>query len=220
MILELKDVNKSFAQPGAGNIQVLQDVNLGLAAGDTLAVVGQSGSGKTTLLSLVAGLDRPDTGAILLDNQDMGTMGQDRLARFRARKIGIVFQQFHLMPHLTARENVSLPLEIRKAGDIRRRTDAVLEQVGLQDRRHHLPGQMSGGECQRVAIARALVIEPDLLLADEPTGNLDTATGESVSELLFGLVEQGKKSLVLVTHNPDLAGRCGRTLRLENGRLS
>ncbi len=219
MILELQAVGKSFAQPGAGRIKVLEDVDLGVDRGQTLAIVGQSGSGKTTLLSLIAGLDRPDTGKILLDGADMAGMGQDRLARFRAQKIGIIFQQFHLMPHLTARENISLPLEIGRADRICELTDAMLEKVGLEDRQQHLPGQLSGGECQRVAIARALVIRPSLLLADEPTGNLDTATGERVAELLFDLVEKEKKSLVLVTHNPDLAARCGRTATLSKGRL-
>jgi len=220
MILELKGVGKRFAQPGGGRITVLEDVDLGVDTGETLAIVGQSGSGKTTLLSLIAGLDRPDEGEIFLDGADMAGMGQDRLARFRARKIGIIFQQFHLMPHLTARENISLPLEIGRADRIGQFTDAVLEKVGLTDRQHHLPGQLSGGECQRVAIARALVVRPSLLLADEPTGNLDTATGEIVASLLFDLVEKEATSLVLVTHNSDLAARCGRTSTLLKGRLA
>jgi len=220
MILELKGVGKDFAQPGAGRIKVLENVTLGVDRGETLAIVGQSGSGKTTLLSLIAGLDRPDEGEIFLDGADMAGMGQDRLARFRAKKIGIIFQQFHLMPHLTARENISLPLEIGRAERIGELTDAMLEKVGLEDRQQHLPGQLSGGECQRVAIARALVVRPSLLLADEPTGNLDTATGEMVAALLFDLVEKEKKSLVLVTHNPDLAARCGRISTLSQGRLT
>ncbi len=219
MILELQGVGKSFVQPGAGRLAVLDNVSLGLDRGNTLAVVGQSGSGKTTLLSLVAGLDRPDAGMILLDGEDMAAMGQDKLARFRARKIGIIFQQFHLMPHLTARENISLPLEIGRAARIGELTDAMLEKVGLTTRQHHLPGQLSGGECQRVAIARALVVRPSLLLADEPTGNLDTATGEMVAALLFDLVKTEATSLVLVTHNPDLAARCSRTATLSKGRL-
>jgi putative ABC transport system ATP-binding protein len=220
MILHLKDVNKSFVQPSGGRIQVLDQVNFSINQGQTLAIVGQSGSGKTTLLSLIAGLDQADSGQILLDRQDLGKMGQDSLARYRAKKIGIIFQQFHLMPHLTARENISLPLEIHKSDRIRERTDAMLAQVGLSRRQDHLPGQLSGGECQRVAIARALVVKPTLLLADEPTGNLDTATGERVADLLFDLVEKENKSLVLVTHNPDLADRCHSLHRIEKGKLS
>ena len=201
-------------------IQVLNDVNLQVRPGRTYAVVGQSGSGKTTLLSLIAGLDSPDSGDIILDGENLSTMNEDRLARFRAEKIGIIFQQFHLMPHLTAQENISLPLEILKAPDIEKQTRAMLEMVDLTHRRHHLPGTLSGGECQRVAIARALIIKPSLILADEPTGNLDTATGETVADLLFNLVETENKSLILVTHNPSLAGRCRSTFTLERGVLS
>lgn len=196
-------------------IQVLNDVNLQVRPGRTYAVIGQSGSGKTTLLSLIAGLDRPDSGDIILDGENLSTMNEDRMARFRAEKIGIIFQQFHLMPHLTAQENISLPLEILKAPDIEKQTHAMLEMVGLSHRRHHLPGALSGGECQRVAIARALIIKPSLILADEPTGNLDTATGEIVADLLFNLVETEHKSLILVTHNPSLADRCRSTFTLE-----
>ncbi len=220
MSLEVTDVSKTFVQPGTGSVQVLDRVSFSLDPGRTAAIVGQSGSGKTTLLSLIAGLDSPDHGRIILDGEDLAPMGQDRLARYRAQKIGIIFQQFHLMPHLTARENISLPLEILKADQIRKRTDDMLEKVELTHRQHHLPGQLSGGECQRVAIARALVVSPALLLADEPTGNLDTATGEIVAALLFDLVEKEKKSLILVTHNLDLAGRCSEIKQLVKGQLS
>jgi len=220
MSLELNAVSKTFVQPGSGSVQVLDRVSFSLDPGRTAAIVGQSGSGKTTLLSLIAGLDSPDHGRIILDGEDLAPMGQDQLARYRAQKIGIVFQQFHLMPHLTARENISLPLEILKAGQIRAKTDEMLEKVGLVHRQHHLPGQLSGGECQRVAIARALVVSPALLLADEPTGNLDTATGEIVAALLFDLVEKEKKSLILVTHNLDLASRCREIKQLVKGQLS
>ncbi|HCY88339.1 MAG TPA: ABC transporter ATP-binding protein [Desulfobacteraceae bacterium] len=218
-ILEVASVNKSFAQPGAGPLQVLTDIRFRIDRGRTTAIVGHSGSGKTTLLSLIAGLDRPDSGNIILAGNDLNEMDQDRLARYRAAKIGIIFQQFHLMPHLTAGENISLPLEIRKAQQIEERTHAMLRKVGLWDRRNHLPGQLSGGECQRVAIARALVVTPDLILADEPTGNLDTETGQIVARLLFDLVEQEEKSMVLVTHNPELAARCHQVRHLEKGRL-
>ena len=219
MGLEINHLCKSFYSPGTGMIQVLNDVNLQVRPGQTHAVVGQSGSGKTTLLSLIAGLDRPDSGDIILDGENLSTMNEDRLARFRANRIGIIFQQFHLMPHLTAQENISLPLEILKAPDIEKQTHAMLEMVGLSHRRHHLPGTLSGGECQRVAIARALIIKPSLILADEPTGNLDTATGEIVADLLFNLVETEHKSLILVTHNPGLAGQCRKIRKLERGRL-
>ncbi len=219
MILEIQKVCKSFQQPRAGNIAVLNRVNFTLALGETNAITGQSGSGKTTLLSLIAGLDNPDSGQVILEGQDLCTMKESRLARYRALKIGIIFQQFHLMPHLSARENISLPLEILHQEKIRKRTDTMLEKVGLGDRQHHLPGQLSGGECQRVAIARALIIKPALLLADEPTGNLDIKTGEKVAQLLFDLVETEKKSLILVTHNPVLAGRCQKIRNLERGRL-
>ena len=219
MILELKDVCKSFHPPRSATIDVLRQVSFGLLPGETTAVTGQSGSGKTTLLSLIAGLDNPDSGAVILDGENLCEMDENRLSRYRAMKIGIVFQQFHLMPHLTARENISLPLEILKQDRIGRKTDAMLEKVGLEDRRHHLPGQLSGGECQRVAIARALIIKPALLLADEPTGNLDIETGENVARLLFDLVEKENKSLILVTHNPGLANQCLKIRKLERGRL-
>ncbi len=219
MILELNNICKSFHLPRSGRIEVLNQVNFSLDIGQTNAITGQSGSGKTTLLSLIAGLDSPDTGQIFLDGEDLCRMKEDQLARYRAMKIGIVFQQFHLMPHLSASENISLPLEILKQPQITDRVNEMLEQIGLQDRQHHLPGQLSGGECQRVAIARALIIKPALLLADEPTGNLDTRTGEKIARLLFDLVEKEKKTLILVTHNPDLAGQCQKTSRLEQGRL-
>lgn len=220
MILELENICKSFHQPRSGTIEVLKQVSFNLDAGETNAVTGQSGSGKTTLLSLIAGLDSPDKGRILLQGEDLCAMKEDRLSRYRAMKIGIVFQQFHLMPHLSARENISLPLEILKQQQITERVDDMLEKVGLQDRQHHLPGQLSGGECQRVAIARALIIKPALLLADEPTGNLDIRTGEKIAGLLFDLVEKENKTLILVTHNPDLAGQCRKIRKLEQGRLA
>ncbi len=219
MGLEINHLCKSFYSPGTGMIQVLNDVNLQVSPGRTCAVTGQSGSGKTTLLSLIAGLDSPDSGDIILGGENLAAMNEDQLARFRAEKIGIIFQQFHLMPHLTAQENICLPLEILKAPDIEKQTRAMLEMVDLTHRRHHLPGALSGGECQRVAIARALIIKPCLILADEPTGNLDTATGETVADLLFNLVETGHKNLILVTHNPCLADRCRSKFTLERGTL-
>ena len=219
MILELQDIEKSFEQPNAGTIEVLSNINFSIDAGETNAITGHSGSGKTTLLSLIAGLDLPDTGRILLDGENLCTMKENQLARFRALKIGIIFQQFHLMPHLTARENISLPLEILKQDNITSRVDDMLEKVGLTNRQDHTPAKLSGGESQRVAIARALIIKPKLLLADEPTGNLDIRTGNKIAALLFDLVEKENKTLIMVTHNLELAGRCHKVLRLENGSL-
>jgi len=220
MILELNNVCKSFHQPRSGMIKVLNKVSFSLDMGETNAITGQSGSGKTTLLSLIAGLDIPDSGKILLQGEDLCSMKENRLSRYRATKIGIVFQQFHLMPHLSARENISLPLEILKHQYITDRVDDMLAKIDLQDRQHHLPGQLSGGECQRVAIARALIIKPALLLADEPTGNLDIKTGEKIARLLFDLVEKENKTLILVTHNPDLADQCQKIRKLEQGNLA
>ncbi|MFH1155510.1 MAG: ABC transporter ATP-binding protein [Pseudomonadota bacterium] len=219
MILDIRDITKSYRQPEGGRLEVLKPVRLQLEQGETLAITGHSGSGKTTLLSLIAGLDSPDSGSILLEGKDLCTMGQKDLSRYRARKIGMIFQQFHLMPHLSARENISLPLEIARSGDIARKTDAMLDNVGLRDRQHHLPGQLSGGECQRVAIARALVITPALLLADEPTGNLDTDTGDIIADLLFDLVKHRNMTLIVVTHNQGLAARCSTVRHLERGVL-
>ncbi|MCD4718958.1 MAG: ABC transporter ATP-binding protein [Desulfobacula sp.] len=219
MILEIRNISKSFHQPRSGTLEVLKQISFNLGAGETTAITGQSGSGKTTLLSLIAGLDSPDEGQVILDGEDLCAMKESRLSRYRAMKIGIVFQQFHLMPHLSARENISLPLEILKQEQIQDRADAMLEKVGLLDRRHHLPGELSGGECQRVAIARALIIKPALLLADEPTGNLDIETGEKVARLLFDLVEKENKTLILVTHNPNLANQCQKIRKLDRGRL-
>ena len=219
MILEIRNISKSFHQPRSGTIEVLKQISFSLSAGETTAITGQSGSGKTTLLSLIAGLDSPDKGQVILDGEDLCDMKESKLSRYRAMKIGIVFQQFHLMPHLSARENISLPLEILNQDQIKDRAEAMLEKVGLLDRRHHLPGELSGGECQRVAIARALIIKPALLLADEPTGNLDIETGEKVARLLFDLVEKENKTLILVTHNPNLANQCQKIRKLDRGRL-
>jgi putative ABC transport system ATP-binding protein len=219
MILEVRTIEKSYTQAGAAPLPVIAGIDFSVERGDTVAITGPSGSGKTTLLSLLAGLERPDAGQIILDGVDLNTMNEDRLARFRAHQIGIIFQQFHLMPHLTAEENVRLPLEILRSEPIGERAREVLGQVGLTDRRDHLPGRLSGGECQRVAIARAMATRPALLLADEPTGNLDLQTGRQVVDLLFELVKDIGMTLILVTHNPELSERCSRQLRLAGGRL-
>ncbi|MBF0412128.1 MAG: ABC transporter ATP-binding protein [Desulfamplus sp.] len=218
-ILEANNLSKSYKQADSGTLKVIDNTTFGIHKGETVAITGQSGSGKTTLMALLAGLDTPDSGDILIDGTNLNLMNEDKLAKFRAEKIGVIFQQFHLMPHLSAEENISLPLEILKADDIENRTKTVLKQVGLEHRKTHLPSQLSGGECQRVAIARALVVRPALLLADEPTGNLDTKTGEQVASLLFDIVADSGMTLVVVTHNVKLAGRCHRVLKLDAGRL-
>ena len=222
-LLRVAGLQKSFRQ-GALAIEVLRGVDFEARSGDTVAIVGQSGSGKSTLLSLLAGLDRPDRGAVWLDDTEVSALGELELSRFRARHLGIVFQQFHLMSDLTAVENVELPLELHSAGrwsskEIRRRALEQLVQVGLAARARHLPGELSGGECQRVAVARALVLRPSILLCDEPTGNLDAETAVQVSGTIFSLAQQAGAILLLVTHSDELARRCGRTLRLLRGRI-
>jgi len=219
MILKVDNIYKSFPQAESGSLEILKGISFEMNQGETLAIAGQSGSGKTTLLSLLAGLDSPDSGQVILDREDLNKLNEDRLARFRATKIGIIFQQFHLMPHLTAEENISLPLEILKSEHIEERTSEALKQVGLENRRNHLPGRLSGGECQRVAIARALVVKPSILLADELTGNLDASTGRQVADLLFDLVHSINMTLIMVSHNLELTARCKRQMRLVDGKL-
>jgi len=192
---------------------------MSLEQGQSAAILGQSGSGKSTLLSLIAGLDQPDSGQVCIDGQCLTSMDEAARTRFRASRLGIVFQQFHLMPHLTAWENVTLPLELQGQSRPEGRARELLQAVGLEARSHHLPSQLSGGECQRVALARALAPRPKLLLCDEPTGNLDEATGSQIVELLFGLAQQEGTSLVIVTHNQQLAGRCGLRFHLLGGKL-
>ncbi len=218
-IIDVRDLHKSYPQPESTPLQVLRGAGFSLEAGATLAVTGQSGSGKSTLLALLAGLDRPDRGRIELAGLDLATMPEAELTRFRAGHIGIVFQQFHLMPHLTAAENISLPLELLRRPFAPTTIDGLLDSVGLGPRRHNLPGQLSGGECQRVAIARALAVRPNILLADEPTGNLDAGTGREVADLLFRLVAEQRMTLIVVTHNQELAERCGQRLLLAGGLL-
>lgn len=218
MILKANRLGKKFQQAGT-SIEVIKDLDLEVREGETLAIIGQSGSGKSTLLSLISGLDSPTDGTIELEGRDLAKLSEEELARFRSKKIGIVFQQFHLMPHLSALENVSLPLEVSRDPQAIEKSQRALESVGLGHRLGHFPYQLSGGEKQRVAIARALVIEPRLLLADEPSGSLDTKTGNQVMELLFRLVAERKMTLVLVTHNEDLVRHCQRSLLLSEGRL-
>ncbi|HEX4925989.1 MAG TPA: ABC transporter ATP-binding protein, partial [Bdellovibrionales bacterium] len=188
-------------------------------AGETVAILGQSGSGKSTLLSLLAGLDAPTNGAVEIAGRNVSAMPEAELARFRAAHLGIVFQQFHLMSYLSALENVQLPLEIAKVKDSSSDARSLLGKVGLGHRLHHVPAQLSGGEKQRVAIARAMIVKPQLLLADEPSGNLDRKTGDEVMELLFAQVRASGMAMILVTHNEQLANLCARKLELRDGRL-
>ena len=219
LIIQVDNLHKAYSQPESGPLPVLSGAGFSLTAGATLAVTGQSGSGKSTLIALLAGLDRPDQGRIMMNGAELVSMPEGQLTRFRAENIGIVFQQFHLLPYLSAEENIRLPLDLLRRPCSPEKVDTLLNRVGLTARRNHLPGQLSGGECQRVAIARALMVEPVVLLADEPTGNLDVTTGREVSDLLFGLVAKARMTLIVVTHNQELASRCTHQLRLEQGLL-
>ncbi len=218
-IIQVRDLEKTFQQ-GSSEISVLRGLNFSMQRGETLAIVGQSGSGKSTLLSLLAGLETPSAGSIHIHQQRLSDLSQAELTKFRGQSIGIIFQQFHLMRSLSALENVLLPLDIAGVKNAERKAMEALEQVGLEHRAHHLPSQLSGGECQRVAIARAFVTEPALLLADEPSGNLDQDTGERVMQILFDAVAERGMSMILVTHDRQLAARCQRQLTLQHGRFA
>lgn len=204
---------------GGGELEILKGITLEIKGGESVAIVGASGSGKSTLLGLLAGLDQPSAGSVVVDGVDLGALDEDGRARFRARSVGFVFQSFQLLPGLTALENVMLPLELRGQADARSQAGHFLDRVGLGPRLEHYPRQMSGGEQQRVAIARAFATRPAILFADEPTGNLDTATGARVIELLFGLNAEEDTTLVLVTHDEKLASRCGRRIALDAGAI-
>ena len=204
---------------GATRVEVLRDLTFAIASGESVAIVGPSGSGKTSLLSLLAGLDRPTDGVVTVAGQNFGRLTEDELARFRGRHIGIVFQNFHLVPTMTALENVAAPLELAANRDARTIARERLAEVGLGERLSHYPSQLSGGEQQRVAIARALAREPALVIADEPTGNLDETTGAQVVELLFTVRRPLGSTLILVTHDTNLAKRCDRTLLLRAGQI-
>ena len=217
-VLVADDVSKSVSGP-EGSLQILRHVSLSVRAGESFAIVGASGSGKTTLLGLLAGLDLPTSGSIHLDGQALQALDEEARADLRRRMVGFVFQSFHLLPALTAEENVMLPLELEGRRDARSRAREALESVGLSARRRHYPAQLSGGEQQRVAIARAFVHGPQLLFADEPTGNLDQRTGHHVTDLLFALNRDRQTTLVLVTHDAALAARCQRRIELEEGRV-
>lgn len=218
MALSAAEISKVVDGP-EGRLTILEGVGLEVARGDSLAIVGASGSGKTTLLGLLAGLDRPSTGTITLAGQRLDTLDEEARARLRRRLVGFVFQSFHLLPALNALENVMLPLELEGRDDANERANEALRRVGLDRRRNHYPHQLSGGEQQRVALARAFVHGPDILFADEPTGNLDQRTGANVSDLLFALNREHATTLVLVTHDSRLAERCAHRLQLREGRI-
>jgi putative ABC transport system ATP-binding protein len=217
-MIELRGVSKTVPS-GDGQLTILHPMDLSVGSGEFLAVTGPSGSGKSTLLGLIAGLDAPTTGAVIIDGADITALDEDRLARLRGAKIGFVFQFFHLIPSLTALENVRVPLELAAAADPARRASALLDEVGLTDRRHHYPSQLSGGEQQRVAIARALANDPPILLADEPTGNLDTVTGRHIIDLLAEVNRTRRATVVLVTHDAELAARADSRISLRDGRI-
>ena len=217
-ILQVESLGKRVTLP-SGELVILDGIGFDIARGDSVAIVGASGSGKSTLLSLLAGLDAPSSGSVTLAGEPISTLDEDGRARVRGQHVGFVFQSFQLLPSLTALENVMLPLELRGDRDVEGPAKRILGQVGLGERLDHYPRQLSGGEQQRVALARAFVTAPSLMLADEPTGNLDNRTGQGIIDLLFGMNAQAGTTLVLVTHDEHLATRCRRQLRLDGGRL-
>ena len=219
MVLQAQNITREVSSP-EGTLTIVRDVSFGLHARESLAITGPSGAGKSTLLALLAGLDEPTSGDIWLAGERLTGLDEDGRAALRARHVGFVFQSFHLVPSLTALENVMLPLELKGRGDARSEAAAMLAHVGLEARAGHYPRQLSGGEQQRVALARATVARPAVLFADEPTGNLDSVTGARIIDLLFSLNQEGDTTLVLVTHDASLAARCGRTLRMNAGSLA
>jgi putative ABC transport system ATP-binding protein len=218
-MIRLEGVSLKLAS-AAGEVNILRGIDLAVGGGETVSVVGPSGSGKSTMMMVIAGLERPSAGRVTVAGTDLGPLSEDALALFRRDRIGIVFQAFHLIPTMTALENVAVPLELAGHRDAFAKAEAELAAVGLAHRLTHYPGQLSGGEQQRVALARAFVVEPDLLLADEPTGNLDGETGRQIIELMFELSSRRGTTLVLITHDSALAGRCARQIRLADGRIA
>jgi putative ABC transport system ATP-binding protein len=216
--IALSGVNLSLGR-GAARVHILKDIDLHIGRGEAIGLVGPSGSGKSTLLMVMAGLERADTGSVTVAGEALGLLGEDALARFRGGNIGIVFQSFHLIPTMTAIENIAVPLELAGVDGAEERAERELAAVGLSERRHHYPAELSGGEQQRVALARALAPNPAILIADEPTGNLDETTGAEIIELMFAGHAQRGTTLVLVTHDPTLAARCDRVVRLRSGRI-
>jgi putative ABC transport system ATP-binding protein len=217
-IIAIRGVNLSLGT-GAARVHILKDIALRIGPGEAVGLVGPSGSGKSTLLMVMAGLERPDSGEVVVSGTPFNALDEDALARFRGRQVGIVFQSFHLIPTMTALENVAVPLELAGNPDAAQRAAQELTSVGLGDRLHHYPTQLSGGEQQRVALARALAPDPAILVADEPTGNLDETTGKQIIDLLFSKHAERGMTLVLVTHDSSLAHRCDRVIRLRSGRI-
>ena len=218
-VLSLRDVRLTLGN-NAGRTEILKGIDLNVNGGETLGLTGPSGSGKSSLLMLMGGLDQATSGSVQVLGRDLGAMNEDRLARFRRDHMGVVFQSFHLVPTMTALENVATPLELAGVSDAFDRAAHELETVGLSHRLHHYPSQMSGGEQQRVALARAAAPRPEILLADEPTGNLDGATGAAIMDLLFGLRDRHGSTLILVTHSPELAERCDRVIHIQDGLIA
>jgi putative ABC transport system ATP-binding protein len=216
--IALAGVNLSLGR-GVANVHILKDINLHIGSGEAIGLVGPSGSGKSSLLMVMAGLERPDSGTVAVAGQDLGKLDEDGLARFRGRNVGIVFQSFHLIPTMTALENVAVPLELAGVADAHARARIELEAVGLSARLGHYPAELSGGEQQRVALARAHAPNPTILMADEPTGNLDETTGQQIIQLLFASHKERGTTLVLVTHDAALAQRCDRIVRLRSGQI-
>jgi putative ABC transport system ATP-binding protein len=217
-VLKAEKITKQVSSP-EGTLTILAEVDVSIGAAETVAIIGSSGAGKSTLLALLAGLDEPSSGRVWLNGSELTSLDEDGRAAVRARHVGFVFQSFHLVPSLTAIENVMLPLELAGQADARTAAAEVLAKVNLAPRREHYPRQLSGGEQQRVAIARAFVTRPAVLFADEPTGNLDTQTGERIMDLLFELNRETRTTLVVVTHDQTIAKRCGRIIRIEAGRI-
>lgn len=217
-MIEIKNITKTV-RSGADNLTILADVSLEIPDGQFVAITGASGSGKSTLLGLLAGLDAPSSGEILVDGENITTMSEDGLAKLRSDKLGFIFQSFHLIPSLTAFENILIPLEIRGEKGAKERATKLLEEVGLTNRGHHYPNELSGGEQQRIAIARAFANNPKILLADEPTGNLDSRNGQHIFELMTALHDDKKTTLILVTHDQELAEKAERQIRLRDGKV-
>jgi len=217
-ILDIKNLTRTYLS-GSRELTVLDNVTLQIEKGSSCAIVGPSGSGKTTLLGLCAGLDKPSSGSVTLNGVVLNDLNEDALARFRNRHVGFIFQSFNLLPSLTALENVMIPLELRGEKDHAGQARLLLEKVGLSDRMYHYPAQLSGGEQQRVSIARAFASRPEILFADEPTGNLDGETGAAIENLIFQLNREAGTTLLLVTHDADLASRCGRIIKMRSGQV-
>ena len=218
LALILKDVDLTLPAI-SGPVKILRKVNLSVTSGESLAIIGPSGSGKSSLISLSAGLEKPTAGEVFLLGEKINSQSEDELARLRRGRVSMVFQSFHLLPTMTAFDNVRVPLEIAKLDNIDRRAKTILRNVGLENRLHHYPGQLSGGERQRVAIARALASDPELVFADEPTGNLDQRTGQGLADMLFDLARERGTTLILVTHDLALAKRAGRIVTMQDGEL-